>query len=245
MKRREIDLYPEHVKAFLSTVEKFSERDYLIFRLLAEQGFSIGEVVGGDPRRRESYCPTCLKAAKIVKKRGIIDHVECETCQKRWENKEDVPARWTHKDPSVSGLLIEDLKDDGIWVHGKGGTNKLQPLDPSTVARLRAFIGTRKKGKIFDLTTGRCRQLMKRYAKLAGIQDFQLIHPHRLRHFLGSELKERFDVKVAQDVLRHKTPVTTLNSYVRQTAPEKRREATKALQKRREATKALQNLIEA
>jgi integrase len=127
------------------------------------------------------------------------------------------------------------LKDDGIWVHGKGGTNKLQSLDPSTVARLRAFIGTRKKGKIFDLTTGRCRQLMKRYAKLAGIPDFQLVHPHRLRAFVGSELKERFDVKVAQDVLRHKSAVTTLNSYVRQTAEGRRREATKSIQ----------NLIEA
>jgi integrase len=230
MKRREVDLYVPDVKALLSTIEKFSERDYLIFRLAAEQGFRIGEIVGGDPRRRESYCPDCLKPAKIVKKRGIIDHVECNNCDKRWENKEDVPARWVHQGPGVSGLLIEDLKDDGIWVHGKGGTNKLQPLDPSTVARLRAFIGKRTRGKLFDLTTGRCRQLIKTYAKVAGLSDSTLVHPHRLRSFVGSELKERYDVKTAQDVLRHKSAVTTINSYIRQTAPEKRREATKVIQ---------------
>jgi integrase len=224
-----VDLYVPDVKALLSTIEKFSERDYLIFRLAAEQGFRIGEIVGGDPRRRESYCPDCLKPAKIVKKRGIIDHVECNNCDKRWENKEDVPARWVHMEPSVSGLLIEDLKDDGIWVRGKGGTNKLQALEPSTVIRLRAFIGTRKKGKIFDLTTGRCRQLIKRYSKVAGISDSTLVHPHRLRAFVGSEIKERFDVKVAQDVLRHKSAVTTMNSYVRQTATEKKREATQTI----------------
>jgi integrase len=229
MKRREVDLYVPDVKALLSTIEKFSERDYLIFRLAAEQGFRIGEIVGGDPRRRESYCPDCLKPARIVKKRGIIDHVECDKCGRRWENKEDVPARWVHMDPSVSGLLIEDLKDDGIWVRGKGGTNKLQALEPSTVIRLRAFIGTRKKGKIFDLTTGSCRQLIKRYAKVAGLSDPTLVHPHRLRAFVGSELKERFDVKVAQDVLRHKSAVTTMNSYVRQTATEKKREATQTI----------------
>jgi integrase len=224
-----VDLYVPDVKALLSTIEKFSERDYLIFRLAAEQGFRIGEIVGGDPRRRESYCPECLKPAKIVKKRGIIDHVECNNCNKRWENKEDVPARWVHQDPSVSGLLIEDLKDDGIWVRGKGGTNKLQALEPSTVIRLRSFIGTLKKGKIFDLTTGRCRQLIKRYSKVAGISDPTLVHPHRLRAFVGSEIKERFDVKVAQDVLRHKSAVTTMNSYVRQTATEKKREATQTI----------------
>ena len=221
-----MDLYVPDVKALLSTIEKFSERDYLIFRLAAEQGFRIGEIVGGDPRRRESYCPDCLKAAKIVKKRGIIDHVECNNCDKRWENKEDVPARWVHMEPGVTGLLIEDLNDDYIWVRGKGGTNKKQTLEPDTVERVRKFIGTRKKGKIFDLTTGRCRQLIKRYAKLAGISDSQLVHPHRVRSFVGSELKERFDVKVAQDVLRHKSAVTTLNSYVRATAMEKKRQAT-------------------
>jgi len=121
------------------------------------------------------------------------------------------------------------LKDDGIWVRGKGGTNKLQALEPSTVVRLRQFIGTRKKGKIFDLTTGRCRQLIKRYSKVAGIADPTLVHPHRLRAFVGSELKERFDVKVAMDVLRHKSAVTTMNSYVRQTATEKKREATQTI----------------
>lgn len=229
MKRREVDLYVPDVKALLSTIEKFSERDYLIFRLAAEQGFRIGEIVGGDPRKRQSYCPTCLKEAKIVKKRGIIDHVECEACGKRWENKEDVPARWVRKNPGLTGLLIEDLKDDGIWVRGKGGTNKLQALEASTVIRLRAYIGNRKAGRIFDITTGRCRQLIKRYAQQAGIADPNLVHPHRLRSFVGSELKERFDVKVAQDVLRHKSAVTTMNSYVRQTAIDKKREATQTI----------------
>jgi integrase len=229
MKRREVDLYVPDVKALLSTIEKFSERDYLIFRLAAEQGFRIGEIVGGDPRKRESYCPQCLKSAKIVKKRGIIDHAECNTCNKRWETKEELPARWVHQDPGVSGLMIEDLNDDYIWVRGKGGTNKKQELDSATVTRLRSFIGGRKAGRIFDITTGRCRQLIKRYSKVAGIPDASLVHPHRLRSFVGSELKERYDVKVAQDVLRHKSAVTTLNSYVRQTPMEKRRQATETI----------------
>src|SRR5206468_12053837 len=39
-----------------------------------------------------------------------------------------VEKKWIPAEPNLPGLQINDLHDDGIWVKGKGSTQKYQPL---------------------------------------------------------------------------------------------------------------------
>src|SRR2546427_7245268 len=64
--------------------------------------------------------------------------------------------KWFPVEPTLPGLLIQDLHDDGIWVQGKGWKRKENPsppifmaFSPELVKELRDFIGNRKTGRIF------------------------------------------------------------------------------------------------
>src|SRR5438094_1129369 len=120
--KREINLSPEQVKAILMQAKETSLRDHLLLKTMTVGDFRVGEVVGSAARR-------WIKT------------------EKRWE-----PA-----EPNLRGLQIQDLHDDGIWVEGKGWKKeknpsppKLIPLQLELIKDLRAYIGPRKQGRIFD-----------------------------------------------------------------------------------------------
>src|SRR5436309_4072316 len=101
----------DEVKRILAAAKKESQRDALVFMLMAGYGLSVGEIVGTPPRR--------------------------------WDKNN---RKWLASDPSLRGILIEDLDKDGILVHRKQGrpAEKI-PLNPVLVRELREFSASRTK----------------------------------------------------------------------------------------------------
>ena len=192
--KREINLSPEQVKAILSQAKKTSLRDHLLLKTMTVGDFRVGEVVGSAARR-------WIKA------------------EKRWE-----PA-----EPNLRGLQIEDLHDDGIWVERKGWKKKknpappkLVPLSPTHVQELRDYIGTRKQGRIFEISESRVEQMTRFYAKRAGVIDWKLVHPHRFRHFTTTQVARKYGVLAARDIVGHAN-VSTTNRYIAELPEDEKR----------------------
>ena len=98
-------------------------------------------------------------------------------------SRERVNEKWIPMEPTYMGLKIEDLTDDGITVRRKDGTTEKRPLKTELVRELRACIGERNRGKIFDISDSRVGQLMKEYAQEAGLSDWKKIRSHLLQDF--------------------------------------------------------------
>src|SRR5437899_1227394 len=145
--KREINLSPEQVKAILGEAKKNSLRDYLLLKTVTDGDFRIGEVVGSAPRFWVPYCQECGATWFKRKKEG-----PCEKCGViRTKNR----GEWIKCEPNLPGLLIEDIRDDGIWVQGKGWKKKVKPVPPKFIplkkenmSILKSFVGTRKLGRI-------------------------------------------------------------------------------------------------
>src|SRR2546427_3053124 len=192
--KREIVLSPEQVKGILGKAKEVSLRDYLLLKTLTIGDFRVGEVVGSAARR-------WLKETKT----------------------------WTPAEPNLPGLQIQDLREDGIWVQGKGWKKeknpappKLVPLPLELIKALQGLIGTRKQGRIFELSEGRVWQLTRFYAKRAGVNDWKLVHPHRFRHFTTTQIARKFGVLAARDIARH-VNISTTNRYVAELPEEEKR----------------------
>jgi len=192
--KREINLSPEQVKAILIQAKEASLRDYLLLKTLTIGDFRVGEVVGSAPRR-------WIKETK----------------------------KWEPAEPNLKGLQIQDLHDDGVWVEGKGWKKaknpappKLVPLPLELVKELRDFTGTRKNGRIFEISESRVEQMTRFYAKRAGVIDWKLVHPHRFRHFTTTQVARKFGVLAARDIARHAN-ISTTNRYIAELPEDERR----------------------
>src|SRR2546430_2601478 len=179
--KREINLTTDNVKAIFLEAKNHSLRDYLLLRTLTVGDFRVGEVVGSAARR--------------------------------WIKE---TRKWEPAEPNLKGLQIQDLHDDGIWVEGKGWRKKknpappkLVPLPKDLVGELRSFVGTRKLGRIFEISESRVEQMTRFYAKRAGVIDWKLVHPHRFRHFTTTQIARKHGVLAARDVARNKNISTT------------------------------------
>jgi integrase len=62
--------------------------------------------------------------------------------------------------------------------------------------------------------------MVQEYAQAAGLDDWQLVHPHRFRHYFGTRVHRRWrDLKTTQNLLGHKSERTTLR-YIANLTPE-------------------------
>jgi len=138
--------------------------------------------------------------------------------------------KWSPVEATLPGLRIEDLRDDGIFVQGKGWKKEKNPNPPEFVRlskefvqELRKFIGSRKTGRIFEMHWTRPNQLCHQYAKWAGHPDWMLVHPHRFRHFGATTtfIIEGKDLRAANSFLRHKSMASTF-TYISKQTPEER-----------------------
>ena len=193
--KREINLSPEQVKAILVEAKKNSLRDYLLLRTLTVGDFRIGEVVGSAARR--------------------------------WIKE---TRKWEPAEPNLRGLQIQDLQEKGIWVEGKGWKKAKNPAPPAfiplpleLIKELKEFSGTRKQGRIFEISESRVEQMTRFYAQRAGLIDWKLVHPHRFRHFTTTQIARKHGVLAARDVARHKN-VSTTNRYVAEIPEEEKRD---------------------
>jgi hypothetical protein len=211
--KREINLSPEQVKAILLEAKKNSFRDYLLIRTLTVGDFRVGEVVGSAARR------------------WIPDHYDSVINPRTGKPRQIgmPPFHWEPCEPNLRGLQIQDLHEDGVWVEGKGWRKKKNPAPPKLiplplelVKELREYAGTRKTGRIFEVSESRVEQMTRFYAKRAGVIDWKLVHPHRFRHFTTTQVARKFGVLAARDIARHAN-ISTTNRYIAELPENERR----------------------
>ena len=121
-------------------------------------------------------------------------------------------------------VRLENLDEEGgvIRVTGKGNKTRLIPVGRAALEALKFYLtNARPKlfspnsgGEIFlsvrghELTPARIWQLVRHYAKIAGIEES--IHPHQLRHSFATHLLARgADLRIIQEMLGHASIATT------------------------------------
>jgi len=134
----------------------------------------------------------------------------------------------------LPGIRIEDIRDDGVWVKGKGYAkgivqDRLVVIPREVIRGLRRYVTQtlvahfqeHHEDKLFPISAVRAEQIVKRYAKNAGIDDWARVGPHRLRAFFATDAKDKgLDAFTIRDLMRHKN-ITTTNLYVGQSSTER------------------------
>jgi integrase/recombinase XerD len=121
-------------------------------------------------------------------------------------------------------VRLENLDEEGgvIRVTGKGNKTRLIPVGRAAMEALKFYLGNarpklvspRSGAAIFlsvrghPLTPARIWQLVRHYAKVAGIEV--AIHPHQLRHSFATHLLSGgADLRIIQEMLGHASIATT------------------------------------
>ncbi len=131
----------------------------------------------------------------------------------------------------LPGIRCYDLRENGIWIKGKGYDrgivqDRLVPMPLKIMDRLKMFaskVASWKiaEQKIFPISEVRVEQIVKNYARLSKIEDWQRVGPHRLRAFFATNAKDNgLDAFTIRDLMRHKN-ITTTNLYVGQSSTDR------------------------
>lgn len=101
-------------------------------------------------------------------------------------------------------------------VDGKGGKDRVIPLEPYVLDALVKWKEQKPQGKKFfttlkgeELNDRYIRKFVERYAEKAGIDKD--VHPHTLRHTFATELLDQgFTIREVQELLGHSDLSTTM-----------------------------------
>lgn len=121
-------------------------------------------------------------------------------------------------------VRLENLDEEGgvIRVTGKGNKTRLIPVGRAALEALKFYltnarpklVSPKSGAEIFlsvrghELTPARIWQLVRHYAKIAGIEES--IHPHQLRHSFATHLLSGgADLRIIQEMLGHASIATT------------------------------------
>ena len=117
----------------------------------------------------------------------------------------------------LPGIHKEDLRLKGIWVKGKGYArgivqDTLYPLSDDVMIQLRAHAEPlQPSAKLFPISEVHAERLVKKYAQVAGVEDWERVGPHRLRAFFNNDMKRKgIDLGLRKDMMRHKSITTTM-----------------------------------
>lgn len=116
---------------------------------------------------------------------------------------------------------IENLSHDKghrtLTIVGKGGAEMKIPLPPAVAVLADQAVAGRTAGPILATSSGlpmdrrHAHRTIQRLCKAAGIEDWQRIGPHDLRHTaVTNELDRSANIDSAQRLARHKSPNTTM-----------------------------------
>lgn len=122
------------------------------------------------------------------------------------------------------GVRLENLDEEGgiIRVTGKGNKTRMIPVGRAALEALNSYltnarpklVSARSGAAIFlsvrghPLTPARIWQLVRHYAKIAGIEE--AVHPHQLRHSFATHLLSGgADLRIIQEMLGHASIATT------------------------------------
>ena len=110
----------------------------------------------------------------------------------------------------------EDINFEGgfIRVFGKGGKERYVPIPKFLINELEEYIKYLKSDKLFDISTRQVERIVKKYAKLAGIN--KKVTPHVLRHSLATTLLSKgVDIRYIQELLGHSSlSITQIYTHV-------------------------------
>jgi len=130
---------------------------------------------------------------------------------------------------TLHGIRTMDLRENGIHVRGKGGTERFIHLPQAFCGKLAETAPRTPGERLFRMTERNAEYLVKAYAKQAGVPDWEYISPHRLRAFFATDLKDRgYDPFTIRDMMRHKNVATT-NTYVGPPTPAKQAQIVESL----------------
>jgi len=121
-------------------------------------------------------------------------------------------------------VRLENLDEEGgvLRVTGKGNKTRLVPVGRAALDALKIYltsarpklVSARSGAQIFlsirghALTPARIWQLVRHYAKIAGIEES--VHPHQLRHSFATHLLAGgADLRIIQEMLGHASIATT------------------------------------
>ena len=121
-------------------------------------------------------------------------------------------------------VRLENLDEEGgvIRVSGKGNKTRLIPVGRSALDALKTYLALgrpkllspKSGGEIFlsvrghALTPARIWQVVRHYARIAGIEES--VHPHQLRHSFATHLLAGgADLRISQEMLGHASITTT------------------------------------
>lgn len=99
-----------------------------------------------------------------------------------------------------------------ITPHGmpKGRKERLVPVDSETLRLIVAYAGSKTAGRLYHLSIRQIQRIIKDYARLAGIQGWERITPHKLRHsFAVHWVKRGGDLERLRRILGHSRLETT------------------------------------
>lgn len=110
------------------------------------------------------------------------------------------------------GLYFEDINFESdppeIRVHGKGDQERVVIISSRAVQEILSFLGDRRSGRIFDITPRMVQKLARKYAKEAGLPDWDKRgrwSPHKARHTHITEIVSKtHDLAAAQEQAGHK-----------------------------------------
>jgi integrase len=128
----------------------------------------------------------------------------------------------------LPGIHPEEVREATIWIRGKGYAravvqDKEVPVDKTILQLLRAYVEDNKipKGtKIFPISEVWAEQIVKWYAKEAGVEDWFRVGPHRLRAFFATNAHDNGeDGLTIKDLMRH-TRLEQTETYIGETSKE-------------------------
>ena len=129
----------------------------------------------------------------------------------------------------LPGIRVGDIREQGIWVKGKGYSrgivqDRLVPLPRDLIRQLRSFAAESVGegfDKVFPISEVWAERIVKKYAREAGVDDWERVGPHRLRAFFATDAKDKgLDAFTIRDLMRHKN-ITTTNLYVGQSSTDR------------------------
>lgn len=92
----------------------------------------------------------------------------------------------------------------------KNQRERLVPVDPQTLRMIQEYSGLGFRGRLFDLTARQVQRLIKDRARRAGIQGWERVTPHKLRHsFAVNWVKRGGDIERLRRILGHSSLART------------------------------------
>ena len=118
----------------------------------------------------------------------------------------------------IGDLRIEDISFQArsAKVLGKGNKERVVFFGQKAAMALRAYIGARRRGRVFEVCNDTISNIVRRAARRAGLDG---IHTHSLRHSFATHLLENgADLRVIQELLGHASVASTAKYTHLQTA---------------------------